>query len=162
MDYVAVQKSGDISDPRARGAYLKSGFVSALTPKMVDTLVDGFEPDPGRNIFVGFQHAGGAVARVSDDATAFAHRYVAFDTLFLVDWAMGSDPAAHIQYLRDYFARYEAYTEGFYTNDVALDETQQKINRNYRGNYERLVGLKTKYDPTNLFRLNANIPPRAA
>jgi FAD/FMN-containing dehydrogenase len=162
MDYVAVQKSGDISEPRARGVYLKSGFVSALTPKMVDTLVDGFETDPGRNIFVGFQHAGGAVARVADDATAFAHRYVAFDSLFVVNWTMGSDPAAHIQYLRDYFATYEPYTEGFYTNDVALDDTQQKINRNYRGNYERLVALKTTYDPTNLFRLNANVPPRAA
>lgn len=162
MDYVAVQKSGDISDPRARGVYLKSGFVSALTPKLVDVLVDGFKPHPGRNMFVGFQHGGGAIGRVADDATAFAHRYVAFDTLFVANWAMGTDPAEHIEYVRDYFSTYEPYTEGFYTNDVALDDTQQKINRNYRGNYERLVALKTKYDPTNLFRLNANIPPRGA
>ncbi len=52
MDYVAVQKSGDISDPRARGVYIKSGFVPGLTPKMVNTLVDGFKPHPGRNMFV--------------------------------------------------------------------------------------------------------------
>jgi hypothetical protein len=162
MDYVAVQKPGDISDPRARGTYLKSGFVSALTPKMVDILVDGFKPHPGRNMFVGFQHGGGAVGRVADDAPAFAHRYAAFDTLFVANWKTGTDPAAHIEYVRHYFSTDEPYTEGFYTNDVALDDTQQKINRNYRGNYERLVGLKTKYDPTNLFRLNANIPPRAA
>ncbi len=96
---------------------------------------------------------------MADDATAFAHRYVAFDSLFLVDWAVGSDPAEHIEYVKNYFSSYEPYTQGFNTNDVAIDDSQQKVNRHYRGNFERLVALKTKYDPSNLFRLNANIPP---
>ncbi|HZW58958.1 MAG TPA: FAD-dependent oxidoreductase, partial [Woeseiaceae bacterium] len=47
-DYVALQKSGDISDPRANGSYLKSGFVTAITPAMVDDIVAGFEENPGR------------------------------------------------------------------------------------------------------------------
>jgi hypothetical protein len=83
---------------------------------------------------------------------------VSNDSLFVMDWAMGSDPGRHIEYLRKYFAAYEPFTKGFYTND-AIDETQKDVNRNYGENYERLVELKNRYDPTNLFRLNANIVP---
>jgi FAD/FMN-containing dehydrogenase len=40
-----------------------------------------------------------------------------------------------------------------------IDQQQEKLNENYRGNYDRLVALKNKYDPTNFLRLNANIEP---
>ncbi|HNP36404.1 MAG TPA: FAD-binding oxidoreductase [Woeseiaceae bacterium] len=161
MDYVAVQKAGDISDPRARGTYMKSGFVSTITPAMVDAIVDGFEPDPERGLSVIWQHAGGRISQVAPDATAFAHRYVANDTLFLMDWAMGTDPTAHIAYLREYFATVEPFTRGIYVNDL-MDEPQAHVNKNYLGNYDRLVKIKNQYDPDNLFRLNANIVPAAA
>jgi len=158
VDYVALQKAGDISDPRAKGSWMKSGFVSEITPAMIDAIIDGFEEHPDRGMAVWWQHAGGAINRVATDATAFAHRYVKHDTLFLMNWPIGVDPAQHIQWLREYFATIEPFTHGFYTNDV-MDESQRVVNRNYQGNYERLALLKTKYDPTNLFRLNANIVP---
>jgi FAD/FMN-containing dehydrogenase len=52
----------------------------------------------------------------------------------------------------------EAYTNGFYVNDVA-NETQAQIDANYGANLERLVQVKNTYDPANLFRFNANIRP---
>jgi len=158
VDYTEVQKSGDVSDPRARGSWMKSGFASEISEGMIDAIIDGWQEDPERGMFVVWQHAGGAIGRVPDEATAFAHRHVRHDTLFLMDWAMGTDPARHIQWLREYYATVEPFTYGFYTNDV-MDESQSKVNRNYLGHYDRLVELKNRYDPANLFRLNANIVP---
>ena len=71
----------------------------------------------------------------------------------------GDDPSEHIQATRKYWATLEPYTRGFYVNDMAREVTPADINENYRGNYKRLVALKQKYDPTNLFRLNANVTP---
>ena len=50
--------------------------------------------------------------------------------------------------------------QGFYINTM-MDEPEQRIRANWRGNYDRLVALKNEYDPTNLFKLNANIVPTA-
>ena len=55
----------------------------------------------------------------------------------------------------------EPLTQGFYTNYVGCGYGSPRYRDNYGANCERLVALKTKYDPTNLFRLNANVPPKA-
>ena len=157
MDYVALQKSGDVSDPRARGGYVKSGFASEITPELIDDILYGFEEHPDRSMTVVWQHAGGAIGRVAPNATAFAHRHVEHDTLLLMGWPVAIDPAPHIKWLKEYWVTLEHHTRGFYTNDT--DESQQKIHKNYGGNFDRLLALKNKYDPTNLFRLNANIVP---
>lgn len=159
VDYVALQKSGDTSDPRARGGYVKSGFAAEITPEMIDDILYGFEVHPQRGMNVVWQHAGGEIGRVASDATAFAHRHVKHDTLMLMDWPVDIDPTPHIRWLKEYWATVEPHTRGFYTNDATNDVSQQKLHRNYGGNYDRLLALKNKYDPGNLFRLNANIVP---
>jgi FAD/FMN-containing dehydrogenase len=158
MDYVALQKSGDTTDPRARGSYTKSGFIAELSPEMIDAIIAGFESHPGRSTNVYFQHGGGAIGRVPANATAFPHRHAAFNALLLIDWPAESDPTEHIAWLREYWAALEAFTRGFYTNEIG-DEAQTIVDENYMGNYDRLQALKNRYDPTNLFRLNANIVP---
>jgi FAD/FMN-containing dehydrogenase len=107
-----------------------------------------------------WQHAGGAISRVDSGATAFAHRHVRNDTLMLMDWPVDSDPTSHIEWLRDYWATIEPHTRGAYSNDIG-NVPQDKVHRNYGGNYDRLRALKNQYDPDNLFRLNANIVPTA-
>jgi hypothetical protein len=158
MDYVELQRSGDSSEPRAIGSYTKTGFVESISPSLIDAMIDGFEEHPERMTNMAFQHCGGAISRVANDATAFPHRSIHATALLLVDWPIEIDPTRHIDWLRQYWDTVEPHTDGFYTNDV-VDETQAQVNENYLHNYPRLLALKNRHDPTNLLRLNANIVP---
>jgi FAD/FMN-containing dehydrogenase len=161
-DYVAVQKRFDSTDPRAVGSYIKSGFISAMPGDLVAALAEGFAAHPARTTMLFFQHGGGAIRRVANDATAFAHRHAMANLLTAVAWRMEAvQPAEHIQWLRGYWSRIERFTHGFYINDTDPEATTEMISANYRENYPRLASIKAKYDPTNLFRLNANVQPKA-
>jgi FAD/FMN-containing dehydrogenase len=120
--------------------------------------VDGFEPNPERRTINFFQHSGGAIGRVPQSATAFAHRDAEANMFTIVAWKRGEDPAEHIAYIRKYWATLEPHTHGFYTNEIS-NESHKIVSRNYQGNYDRLVEIKNAYDPTNLFRRNANVVP---
>ena len=158
IDYVALQKSGDLTETRALGLYTKTGFIPSLPAALTDAIVDGFEAHPERDTFMGFQHSGGAIARVAPDATAFPHRQIVATMLLNASWDAAVKQGPHIDWLRQYWRSLEPHTRGFYTND-AIEESQKQIDDNYAGNLPRLVALKSRYDPTNLFRLNANITP---
>jgi FAD/FMN-containing dehydrogenase len=163
MEYVQVQRSGDSTDTRAIASYLKGGFVGKVPADLVNAMVDGFHGDPRRTTVLFFQHCGGAGSRIADDATAFAHRYAIGNMMTVVAWPVGDkDPSPHIEAARAYWKTLEPFTRGFYVNDMAREVTAKAINENYRGNYARLAALKAKYDPTNLFRLNANVTPMKA
>jgi hypothetical protein len=159
MDYVALQKSGDVDDPRARASYLKSGFLTEMSGDLIQAIVDGIEGHPDRNTGVFYQQSGGAIGHVSNDATAFSHRDAIGNLLSGIDWAQGQDPTEHIAWERQFWSTLEPFTKGFYTNDLEEEETDSGVNANFRENYPRLVELKNQYDPGNLFRLNANILP---
>lgn len=159
VDYVALQRSGDIDDPRAIATYLKSGFIPDLPADLVSILVDDFEADPTRTTGMFIQPGGGAISRVANDATAFAHREALGNLGVSVDWIPGEDPSEHIAWLRKFWSEIEPFTQGFYANDLGPDVSAAKINANFAGNYHRLVQVKNKYDPDNLFRLNPNVQP---
>jgi len=159
MDYVALQRSGDIDDPRAMGEYVKSGFVTSIPPALVAAIADRFEGHPQRATILAFQLGGGAIGRVAPAATAFSQRDALANMLCFVDWPHGTDPAGHIAWIRQFWTGLEPFTHGFYVNDVEADMTAAAIRENYRQNHERLVAVKNRYDPRNLFRLNANVRP---
>ncbi len=160
MDYVAIQKSWDNTDPRNEGEYLKSGFINDFPADLVDALIDGFDPDPGRKTTVFFQHSGGTIGRVPANATAFAHRKSQSNMFAVVAWPLDQDRTPHVKYIKDYWKTVQHHTDGFYTNESS-DEPASKVHANYQGNFDRLLALKNQYDPGNLFRLNANIVPTA-
>ena len=158
IDYVAIQRSWDDTDPRTTGSYLKSGFVNEISDKLVDTIVDNYKAIPERGTSMFFQHSGGAIGRVPADATAFAHRKSVANMFAVVEWPLAESMDEHRKFIKEYWKTFEPFTDGWYTNEVS-DDSANRINKNYQGNYERLLQVKNKYDPTNLFRLNANIKP---
>lgn len=159
VDYVALQRSSDQSDPRAMVSYVKDGFVEAISPALIDTIVGGLEGDPGRFTQCYFQHAGGAIGRVAPDATAFVQRYASHDLLVILAWPPDGDSEKHTAYIRRYWGQLEPHTRGFYSVVGEDNVRAAQIKSNFEGNFQRLVALKNRYDPRNLFRLNANIQP---
>jgi FAD/FMN-containing dehydrogenase len=158
QDYCAIQRSWDQTDPRNEGEYFKSGFLVGYPAGLVDAVFDGFEPDPARGTYYFHQHAGGAITRVAADATAFPHRRSTLEMFAMVSWDLATDGRPHTDYIKKYWASLSPFTDGYYVNEVA-DDKQPLIDENYRGNIGRLRQLKRRYDPMNLFRLNANILP---
>ena len=160
IDYVAIQSSWDNTDPRTTGSYLKSGFVDEISDQLVSTINQNFKTFNERGTTIFFQHSGGAIGRVPADATAFAHRKSVANMFAVVEWPLEESRDSHVRYIKEYWKDFEPFTDGWYTNDIA-DESTGTVNKNYQGNYERLVKVKNQYDPTNLFRLNANVRPTA-
>jgi len=158
IDYVELQRLWDDADPRNGGEYFKAGFVNEVPGSLADRIVDGFEVDERNGLTLYFQHSGGAIGRIAAEATAFPHRRCIASMFVALTWPEKVDPAEYIDYVRSYWKTLETSTDGYYTNDTG-DEPQAMINANYQVNFERLLQLKNKYDPANLFRLNANIKP---
>ena len=159
MDYVALQRSGDSDDPRAIVSYLKSGFVTEIPPGFISAVVDGLEAHPGRTTQIVLGQSGGAINRVPTSVTAFAQREELANLLCVVGWPFSQDGSEHIEWIRAYWPNLERFTHGFYTNDMEIEATTAAINSNFRENFNRMVAVKNRYDPKNLFRLNANIQP---
>jgi FAD/FMN-containing dehydrogenase len=139
----------------------KSGFVHDVQPGLFDTLLDGFQPDSGRATVILLQQLGGAIRKVRPDATAFPHRNAQFDLLVLGSWDDSTQNDQHRKWIKTFWSGLEPYTRGYYFN-TQIGDSQAQVRANFGDNYARLVKLKDRYDPGNLFRLNANVLPSSS
>lgn len=155
MDYLTIQTQFDGALGPGQRNYIKTGMVKEFTPGLIDAMVEGFAVDPHTELF--FHTAGGAVARVGDTDTAFPHREAITMIGIGAVWTDPAEDKQRIGELKRRWALVEPHTGGFYAN--LREESASRIEQNYGPNYDRLVSLKNKYDPTNLFRLNPNIKP---
>jgi FAD/FMN-containing dehydrogenase len=163
MPYVARQSMLD-EGFAAHGLqrYWKSGYAQTLGDELIDVVVEaaGRFPSPMSAVPIFYIH--GAVTRVDPAATAFALRQPQWDLNVIAQWLDASASEQPIGWVRDLWTRIEPLTTGTaYINHLAGDDRQERVRASYGRNYARLVGLKDIYDPTNMFRLNPNIPPSA-
>ncbi len=142
--------------------YWKTHDFAELSDGLIDTVIDymGRLPDPQSEIFFG--QLGGAQSRVPDDATAYQGRKSAYVMNVHGRW---SDPAkddSSIAWCRDLFASTAPFATGEAYVNFLTDEEGDRLEDAYGDSYQRLVELKNRYDPGNLFRMNQNIPPTTA
>lgn len=160
MPYTAVQGIISQGFPHGRLNYWKSTLLREIPDEVIDALVDfaGRVPSPHTAIAIADTH--GAYGRVAPDATAYAHRDLPFDLVILSSW---TDPAAterNVEWSRQLYETIRPFApSGVYVNDLDGDESRARVREAYGKNYDRLVSLKTRYDPTNFFRMNNNIRP---
>ena len=102
----------------------------------------------------------GAATRVPESETAFGMRREQWDCNVISQWEDPAENEAQIAWTREVWARIEPTISGSaYVNHLASDDSVEKVRASYGANIDRLMQIKAQYDPTNLFRLNPNIPP---
>ena len=159
MPYPALNSAFDALVPPGLQHYWKANFVSELTDDAIEAHLEHGPKVPVVNSTVHIYPINGAVNRVASDETAFAYRDATFAAVIAGMWPDPADNEANIKWVRDYYdATAPLSEEGAYVNFMAGDD-QDRVKVSYRGNYDRLVDAKRKYDPDNLFRLNQNIQP---
>ena len=158
--YVRLQSKDDDRSPHGRHYYYKSGFIRRIDSALIDELINRFDSASLPTLAVVLVHHGGAVGRVSHDATAFSHRDAGHSVILESSWDNPFDAEKNMEWVRATWRAVEPLTDGFYVNELAPDESERRIRANYGAHYDRLVDLKSKYDPSNLFRMNANVKPR--
>jgi hypothetical protein len=159
MPYVRIQASYDEQMANGQYNYAKSGFLASLDDAGIDAILDVYRRVPVEFLLF-FDPCDGAYQRVASDATAFPHRRVLYWMGMVGVWPRSEGVDEKIAQLRSGWRDLQPLARGFYTNMAYSDTTLAGYRENYGANLERLVALKAKYDPMNLFRLNANVPPK--
>jgi hypothetical protein len=165
IPYCKVQSAFDAFFPKTGEvmAYWKSLYLRTLTDAAIDIIADRAGNRSSRSTMVFVQHLGPAVRRVHPGATAFPTRDAPFVTNFMGDWRNARETSRHIEWVRDAWNRLAAHSTGaVYLNYMGAEErdTEPLVRSAFGPAYDRLVEVKTKYDPTNFFRLNPNIKSR--
>ena len=159
MPYPMLNSAFDALVPPGLQHYWKANFNTELTDEAIDAHLTYGPKVPAVNSTMHIYPINGACHRVAGDATAFAYRDATFATVIAGMWPDPADNEANIQWVKDYYAATAPHSEaGGYINFMAEDD-QPRIEANYKGNYDRLVDIKRKYDPNNLFHVNQNIRP---
>jgi len=164
MPYVALQSMLDAGGPPGTRAYMKAEFIEDLSDEAIEKLVAHGAGRPGPMTQLLLEPLGGAIARVGEDDTALGRRQVPWCYHALALW-MEPDEAteqAQVAWARELAADLSPHTvPGVYLNYTS-DEGDERVRSSFgEERYARLVAVKDRYDPGNLFRLNQNVRPSA-
>ncbi|MBI4487736.1 MAG: FAD-binding oxidoreductase [Deltaproteobacteria bacterium] len=162
MVYREVQSMLDSSFPSGQQHYWKSNFLKGLSDDAIDTMVAYCASRPSPMSHGTIEELGGAVNQMGQEETAFNHRDARYSLLIL---GISPDPVESdkcIRWAREFWEAMQPFSSGgVYVNYLGqeAEEGAGRVKAAYGANYERLVALKNRYDPTNLFRHNQNIKP---
>jgi FAD/FMN-containing dehydrogenase len=157
VPYPAVNTGLDWLFDAGTLGYWKSAFFSELSDAAIAVLHDAFARAPTDLCALAIEDFHGAATRVEPTATAYPHREPGHNLLLISQWTDPADTDRGIAWARETFEELGPYmAERSYTNYLPADD-HDRVRQAYGVNYDRLVELKRRYDPDNLFHLNQNL-----
>ena len=159
VPYLTIQSMLDGGAPHGRHYYWRSHRLPGLSDAVIDTFVDRVGAITSPFSQVNGWAMGGAVSRADPEATAVGEREVGFDISFAAAWLpTDPEPDRHVAWARDGWEALRPHSSGVYVNFIS-DEGEAGVETAYGHRLKRLTALKDRWDPANVFRMNANIPP---
>jgi FAD/FMN-containing dehydrogenase len=160
MPYPVMNTLLDPGFPDGSLNYWLSSFTRGLPDGLIDIAVERFASVPSPMTSILFEHFHGAVTRVGPTETAVPHRDEAWNLLIPSVWTDPGDNDVNIAWGRETFAALRPYFgSGRWLNYLGDDQADDAVRAAYGPNYNRLVEVKRRYDPDNVFHLNHNIAP---
>ena len=156
---IDLQTMADSEFPHGRRYYTKSGYFAQLDDRSIVPMVEAVATVPSSETQIELAYLGGEAAEVAPQETAFGDRSAPVIVNLLASWSEASADAAHILWIRGLFSKLRpAMKPGAYVNFMSADE-QDRVHEVYQERWDRMVAVKSHYDPSNFFRLNQNVPP---
>jgi FAD/FMN-containing dehydrogenase len=161
MPYPVVNTLLDDGFPRGARNYWKSAFFKELTTETVEVMVDALQKAPSIMSGMVIERLHGQMTRVGATDTAYPHREPGYNLVLAAEWLDPVEDEVNVAWAKETFSALAPYmAEASYVNYLDHDDVD-RVQAAYGPNWERLVQVKRRYDPENLFRLNANIDPKA-
>jgi FAD/FMN-containing dehydrogenase len=158
--YVSQQSLIDATQPKGRRYYWKSEYLSKLEPEMLAKVIEHAKRIVSPHSAILLFPLDGALNRLPEDYSPMGNRDAASVLNLTASWEKAEDDQANIEWARVGWQEMRRFsTGGTYINFLTEEEGEERIRAAYGKNYERLVEIKTKWDPGNLFHVNKNIKP---
>src|SRR5579872_204568 len=159
MPYPAIYELTREAEVKGRRSDVRSMFMSELSDEAIATILEHLRSMPSPFTIGQLRVLGGAMARVSNDATAFAHRDKPYMFTSIDEWMDPAETARERAWSDSFRHALQPFADGAYVNFLG-DEGEERIHHAYpEPTYARLAAIKRKYDPANFFHLNQNIKP---
>lgn len=157
--YSQMQTMLDAAMPHGNRYYWKAGFLKTLSDEAIDTILTHVHAVTSPFSVAILEYYAGASSNEPEGGTAYPHRQPEFDLVIASNWQNKGEDDKHISWARSFWSDMQVYSSHrAYANALGV-EGKQRVREAYGENYDRLLQLKKKYDPQNLFRLNQNINP---
>jgi FAD/FMN-containing dehydrogenase len=159
LPHTAVQSMFDGLYPTGHQWYWKADFVNELSDEAIALHVKHGSKIPTMQSGMHLYPINGAAHRVGKNDTPWSYRDATWAQVIV---GVDPDPANKDRisaWAKEYWDAVHPYSAGGAYVNFMMDEGEDRVKASYKGNYERLVTIKNKYDPTNLFRVNQNIKP---
>ena len=161
VPFVQFQGAFDAGSPAGMHQYWKTNFLRELSDESLRIVEESFFQLDSPYSFVFLEHIHGAVSRVGKTETAFYHRDAQYNFTIMSTWTDPTEAAKQTEFARRFSKAMDPFTTGEYVNYLSRD-SDDLIKGAFGKKYDRMVAVKTKYDPTNFFRFNQNIKPAGA